>query len=140
MFNSFEDDNIRYIHLRGNEFQFINGSIFSKILKFLYLNLALNLIDTISMKGLHPIRELNLAHNKIEVLPEWCNHVSKSYVPNSKTLQLNSHYITGLSTCKCLPSLSFLPLQDNSTVSTISINLIRLHCYSFCACSKFTNS
>ena len=37
-----------------------------------------------------------------------------SYVPNLKTLHLNSNYISLLSTFKCLPSLSFLSLQDNS--------------------------
>jgi Leucine-rich repeat (LRR) protein len=40
--------------------------------------------------------------------------MSNSYVPNLKTLHLNSNYISLLSNFKCLPSLSFLSLQDNS--------------------------
>ena len=116
MFKSFEDSNIRHIHLGGNKFQFINGSIFSTLSKFkyMYVNLRQNLINNISMNGLHTVRELNLAQNKIALIREWCDHVSNSYVPNLKTLHLNSNYISLLSTFKCLPSLSFLSLQDNS--------------------------
>jgi hypothetical protein len=51
MFNSFEDSHIKYLHLEGNKFQFINGSIFSTVPNFLYLNLEQNLIDKVSMKG-----------------------------------------------------------------------------------------
>jgi hypothetical protein len=80
MFNSFEDSKIKYLHLGGNKFQFINGSIFSTVPKFLYLDLEQNLIDKVSMKGLQHVRELNLAHNKIVLIPEWCDHVSNSYV------------------------------------------------------------
>ena len=115
IFNSFEDSNIRNIHLEGNKFQSINGSIFSTVpTKFKYLNLEQNLIDKISMNGLQQVRELNLAQNKIVLIPEWCDHVSKSYVPNLKILHLSSNYITQLSTFKCLPRLSLLSLQDNS--------------------------
>ena len=114
MFNSFEDSKIKYLHLGGNKFQFINGSIFSTVPKFLYLDLEQNLIDKVSMKGLQQVQELNLAHNKIVLIPEWCDHVSNSYVPILKTLHLNSNYITRLSTFKCLPRLSFLSLEDNS--------------------------
>ena len=116
MFKSFEDCNIRHIHLGDNKFQLINGSIFSTLSKFkyMYVNLRQNLINKISMNGLHTVRELNLAQNKIELIPEWCDHVSNSYVPNLKTLHLNSNYISLLSNFKCLPSLSFLSLQDNS--------------------------
>jgi Leucine-rich repeat (LRR) protein len=114
MFNSFEDSKIKYLHLGGNKFQFINGSIFSTVPKFLYLDLEQNLIDKVSMKGLQHVRELNLAHNKIVLIPEWCDHVSNSYVPILETLHLNSNYITRLSTFKCLPRLSFLSLEDNS--------------------------
>ena len=114
MFNSFEDSNIRLINLRGNKFQSINGSIFSTVPKLIYLNLEQNLIDKISMKGLHQVRKLNLAQNKIVVIPEWCDDVSKSYVPNLRTLHFTSNYITRLSTFKCLPRLSYLSLQDNS--------------------------
>jgi Leucine-rich repeat (LRR) protein len=116
MFKSFEDSNIRRIHLGGNTLQFINGSIFSTLSKFkyMYVNLRRNLINKISMNGLQTVRELNLTQNKIVLIPEWCDHVSNSYVPNLKTLHLNSNYISLLSTFKCLPSLSFLSLQNNS--------------------------
>ena len=114
MFNSFEDSNSRLINLRGNTFQSINGSIFSTVPKLIYLNLEQNLIDKISMKGLRQVRKLNLAQNKIVVIPEWCDDVSKSYVPNLRTLHFTSNYITRLSTFKCLPRLSYLSLQDNS--------------------------
>jgi hypothetical protein len=67
MFKSFEDSNIRHIHLGGKKFQFINGSIFSTLSKFkyMYVNLRQNLINKISMNGLQTVRELNLAQKKI---------------------------------------------------------------------------
>jgi Leucine-rich repeat (LRR) protein len=46
------------------------------------------------------VRKLNLAQNKIALIPEWCDDVSKSYVPNLRTLHFTSNYITRIAVFK----------------------------------------
>ena len=115
IFQHLAESYLQFIDLKQNNLKEINGKIFQNLNHLNKLDVSENIISNISYSGLHRLTYLNIYHNNLKEIPNFCSENGSSLALHLRFLGIVNNRVQFLKTndFQCAVRIQFLYISNN---------------------------